>query len=693
MLPQKRVHRAAIVASVLVPVSLFLVAALLNKADVMREAQTSARHMAIVMDEHARKVFDSVNLVTSYVDDHVSRLAHEDIMRPETSAFLAVMMDALEQAVSIWVADENGEVLAGSQPWNRTQNIFERDFFQTHVNEGAGNYVSSYFVGRATTTPSFAISRRRSSRDGNFVGTIHVALSPAYFSRFYGEAAPGPHFAAALVRSDGAVLARYPADLQETLTAQGTLNRSGPLAASGDLIARSGNGEERILAYRRVGAYPVYVVFGSSVSGVLREWIHNVVAFGAVSAFAALLLLGVTVRALRHAQAERVALERLQSETRQRTAAENDLRQAQKMEGIGQLTGGVAHDFNNLLAVVLGNLRLLGKQVVLTQSAQRLLDGAIQGAERGAFLTQRLLAFARRQDLNPQSLDVGKLLDEMSALMRQSVGTEITIAFDIQPNLSAVLADANQLELAMLNLIVNARDAMPDGGSITVSAREDFHADGESGERMHVCISVADTGPGMDEETLSRAVEPFFTTKGVGKGTGMGLAMVHGFAAQSGGSFRLESPKDQGVVASICLPMSDESPIQFPLSASDEAALPSRPLNLLLVDDDALVMMGTTAMLEDLGHQVTECSSAFLALEALGKESSFDLVITDQSMPGMTGVELARRIHATLPAMPVLIASGHAELPPHEARRLPLLTKPFTQEQLERALQDALAQA
>jgi signal transduction histidine kinase len=412
--------------------------------------------------------------------------------------------------------------------------------------------------------------------------------------------------------------------------------------------------------------------------------------FGVVSAFAALLLLGVTLTAFGHAEAERVALERLRFETKQRTAAEEGLRQAQKMEGIGQLTGGVAHDFNNLLAVILGNLRLLTKQVSLTQPAQRLLDGAIQGAERGAFLTQRLLAFARRQDLMPRTIDIGQLLEDMTELMRQSIGAEVTLTIDVEPGLPTVMADANQLELAMLNLVINARDAMPDGGSIAISARE---APAEEGKATQVRISVADSGVGMDEETLARAVEPFFTTKGVGKGTGMGLAMVHGFAAQSGGSLKLTSRKGEGAVASLFLPISLErpAPAQAPSAAAPDA--PARPLNLLLVDDDALVMMGTAAMLEDLGHTVRECSSGAEALEALESEPAFDLVVTDQSMPGMTGLELARRIRDARPGMPVLIASGHAELPPLEAKTLPLLTKPFTQEQLQRALQDALSRA
>jgi signal transduction histidine kinase len=381
----------------------------------------------------------------------------------------------------------------------------------------------------------------------------------------------------------------------------------------------------------------------------------------------------------------------LQTQMEERAKAEDALRQAQKMESLGQLTGGIAHDFNNLLAVILGNLALLRKRATGDERTMRLIERAIQGAERGAALTQRLLAFARRQDLSPRSVDVPELVADMSNLLRRSLGAEIGVVTNF-PALPPVKVDPNQLELALLNLAVNARDAMPGGGTLTIAARAQTVTPGDPGglePGSYVSISVVDTGIGMDEATLARATEPFFTTKGIGKGTGLGLSMVQGLAAQSGGALHITSRPGEGTTAEIWLPVGEDKP-EAEKSATPSGPAPAHGPTILVVDDDALVAMATADMLEDMGHTAIQVPSGRRALQELEANPAIELVITDQSMPGMTGVQLASAIRSRWPHIPVLLATGHAEVPERIQLNLPRLDKPFLQHTLADALRPLL---
>lgn len=365
------------------------------------------------------------------------------------------------------------------------------------------------------------------------------------------------------------------------------------------------------------------------------------------------------------------------------------LRQSQKMEAIGQLTGGIAHDFNNLLMAILGSLELARKRLPDNDpKLVSLIQNAIKGAERGRSLTQRMLAFARRQELAPEPLDLNSLFDGMSELLERALGPSINIQTRFPLTLPPLIADPNQLELAILNLAVNARDAMNGEGDLVISAsRETVATASQSwmapGE--YVCLRVTDTGTGMDEETLRRATEPFFTTKGVGKGTGLGLSMTHGMAKQLGGDFLLHSIEGEGTTAEIWLPASSASPPPAePGSATAQA--PTRTLSILVVDDDSLVRMNTVAMLEDLGHRVAEAASGRLALHLLEETSGIDLVVTDQAMPGMTGTDLAERIRSRWPSLKLLLATGYAELP-QGTTVFPRISKPFTQNELAEGIE------
>lgn len=384
--------------------------------------------------------------------------------------------------------------------------------------------------------------------------------------------------------------------------------------------------------------------------------------------------------------------EALRAESAQRESAEEKLRQSQKLEAIGQLTGGVAHDFNNLLMAVLGNLDLLRKHLADDAKASRLINGALQGARRGASLTQRLLAFARRQDLAVEPTDLAKLVANMQELLTRSVGSSIEIRTEIADDLPLALVDGNQVELALLNLVVNARDAMSDGGSVTIGLRYEpdvAPSDGLS-RGGYLCLSVRDTGSGMDADTLAKAVDPFFSTKELGKGTGLGLSMIHGLAVQLDGVFKLSSTVGEGTLAELWLPITSDI-----LRVADEAELPASsvrgPKTILLVDDDALIAMSSVDMLEDLGHRVFEANSGQQALEILAENHSVDLMITDFSMPGMNGAELAKAARALRPHLPILVASGYADLPAGVEIDLPRLGKPYTQQQLQHEISKLMA--
>lgn len=366
-------------------------------------------------------------------------------------------------------------------------------------------------------------------------------------------------------------------------------------------------------------------------------------------------------------------------------------RQSQKMEAIGQLTGGIAHDFNNLLTAVLGSLELLRKRLPDDPKSIALLENAAQGAQRGRTLTQRMLAFARSQELKQEAIDIPELVRGMKELLQRSLGPTFRIETRFPLVLPAVQADANQLELALLNLAVNARDAMNDGGEIIVAARQENIAAGHSIQLKpgsYICLSVTDTGEGMDEETLRRATEPFFTTKGPGKGTGLGLSMVHGFAEQSDGRFMLHSQQGNGTIAELWLPAAKVSSqtVNAAHSAQAAPAKTLRSLTVLAVDDDGLVLMNTASMLEDLGHTAFEAYSGREALEILRREDSVDLVITDQAMPHMTGTELAKAIKHEWPDIPVLLATGYADRVPGDDIGLAKIAKPFLQRELADAI-------
>ncbi|WP_240309532.1 MULTISPECIES: ATP-binding protein [Sphingomonas] len=371
----------------------------------------------------------------------------------------------------------------------------------------------------------------------------------------------------------------------------------------------------------------------------------------------------------------------------EREVATAQLHEAQKLEMIGQLTGGVAHDINNLLTPITGALDVINRRYAEQDPrAARLLDGALQSAERAKILVNRLLGFARRQTLETRPVDIEALLEGMRDLVTSSVGANIEVRMEAAGDGLTALADPNQLELAILNLCVNARDAMVGGGVLTISAKRLRFGPDQAGALRpgsYVRVRVSDTGTGMSPATLAKAVEPFFSTKGIGKGTGLGLSMVHGLAAQLGGKFELSSKAGEGTHADLYLPVAEEAARALKSHLSGPLA-ELEPLSILLVDDEDLVRTGTADMLRELGHTVHEAAGGAQALALIAKGAPIDALITDYMMPRMSGAELAERALAQRPDLPVLIVTGYAggdlEL------SLPQLAKPFRQSDLIDAL-------
>lgn len=380
---------------------------------------------------------------------------------------------------------------------------------------------------------------------------------------------------------------------------------------------------------------------------------------------------------------------RVEERTAEHAAAVAQLHEAQKLETLGQLTGGVAHDFNNLLTPITGALDLLKRKYGDSDArTERLLGNALQAADRAKTLLQRLLGFARRQSLQTQAVDIAGLLADMYDLIASSVGSQVEVRLRCDSDLQPALIDPNQLELAVLNLAVNARDAMPDGGPLTIMAEE--VAIGPRSEPnlkpgLYVRLSVIDAGIGMDDETLKRAIEPFYSTKGIGRGTGLGLSMVHGLAAQLGGGFALTSEPGKGTRVDLYLPVAGDSAPAQRRTAVESLRTVGQTLSVLLIDDQDIVRAATLEMIRDLGHEVVEANGGAQALALLDSGLKVDLVVTDYMMPGLDGAKVARRVGRTHPELPVLLITGYTGVT-DAVLDLPRLSKPFGQAELAAAI-------
>jgi len=679
-----------------VPLAVLVLAGWHSRVEVLRAGEETSIRAAAVMHEHAVKVFETIELTLARTLDHVRGLDWDTVARPETSEFLRELKAPMDQIVSVWVTDATGTVRAGSRPWPPGANIGDRDFFKAQQESANVLHVSVPFSGRATARPSFAVSRRKPTADGRFDGIVHVAVSTEYFERFFADMAPPVGHIATLVRGDGTVLARDPghADGTRLDATSGLMQAIRRAPQSGFFAARSPIDEkERLVAYRKVGDYPVYVAFGTDTSALLGRWHRQLAIYAVVAVAAAAILLVFAVLALRRARAEQEAIARLRHETEQRHAAEAALRQAQKMEAIGQLTGGVAHDFNNLLSVVAGNAELLlvGS---LGDRQKRLVAAIARAAERGESLTRQLLAFSRRQPLEGRVFDLNGLIGDMMDLLARSLRADIGVRTELAADAWPVIADPNQVELALLNLAVNARDAMPDGGSLVI-ATKNVNLDRPDLAGDFVALLVRDSGVGMTEDQSERAFEPFFTTKDRGRGTGLGLSTVYGFLKQSGGGAEIVSRQGEGTTVTLYLPRA-AAPVHAGGRRAAAAPVAATRPDILLVEDDDDVAEALAEQLSELGHPVTRLGDGAAAHRLLSTGApGLRLVISDMYMPGaLGGLDLARRLRRERPDIRVLLITGGYE-PAERAQDegFEVLMKPFKRAELAAALAGATAAA
>jgi signal transduction histidine kinase/ActR/RegA family two-component response regulator len=695
------VFPAVLFASIAVPLSIFAWAAWTERAHALRDAEQTAVRTVAALHEHALKVFETHELVLYEVQRQLRGRSWADIEQDRALWEYMVQVErSLDQVRVLSLADAEGRVRLSSARFPPPDlNVSDRDYFQAHREKGPRTYVSAAYQGRITGERHIALSRRLSTPDGHFNGIIHVAVPLTYLTHFWEQFTPNIAHVVPLVRADGQVIARHPSkDTPERLDLDGPFLSRALAKRQGVYTAHSRvDGVERLNAYTQIKDYPLFISFSIETGAVLKQWREGLLLEAILAAIAAgALATGATVAHRRYQAQVAAALrwertaDQLSSEMARRQAAEARLRQTQKMEAVGQLTGGIAHDFNNLLMAVLGSLELLKKRLPADDpKAAQLVNTAVQGAERGTTMIRRLLAFARKQDLNPEPVDVPALIAGISDLLQHSLGPQVEIETRSTVGLPWALVDANQLETALLNLAVNARDAMPGGGRLTISVDEEIVGPGSVlSPGRYVRVVVADNGTGMDEETLHRATDPFFTTKDTGKGTGLGLSMVHGFAVQSGGQFSLKSAPGSGTTAEMLLPVAETEPEadHAPPSFARAKAHANARLSVLVVDDDPLVLMGTVGMVEDIGHAPMAAGSAEDALAILRSGTPVDVVVTDHGMPKMTGLQLAGVIQREWRGLPVILATGYMETPDDSNIITHQLTKPFRQDQLSAAL-------
>jgi two-component system NtrC family sensor kinase len=681
--------RAVVVASLLGPLLMFGYAGWSNYEAADEHASERLERALDILQEHALKAVQTIELTIAETNEILGSRSDEQIRSEEAalSARLAVVHSPLSHIQSIWAFDRNGAPLVSSTvlPVPSHLNNSDRDYFRAQVDQHRGTYLGGVIQARVGDLRFFVVSRRRpEAASGSFNGVIGVTVVPDDLLSFYARLAPTVANIFTLMRRDGTVLARYPRPPGATrLTAQSQLMKAieaGP--TSGMLTAASEvDGVERRVSYRSLPGYPAYIVAGVDTAAIWNEaWLasRGELAFGLPATLAMFVL---ALHALRRTQ-------RYEAETARREQAEVALKQAQRLEALGQLTGGVAHDFNNILMVVSGNVERL-KGELPQDRRRRALDAIETATRRGATLTRHLLSFSRRQTHEPGPVDLSKQLGGLQEMLQSSLRGNIKVDVRVGESVWPIMVDASEFELAVLNIAVNARDAMPNGGVISISAQNatlrDPETIGLAGE--FVCLSIADSGTGIPPQVLSRVFEPFFTTKEVGKGTGLGLSQVYGFAQQSGGTVTVDSRPGQGTSVTLYLPRASEPPSkQAPEAEVTQPSLRPGRGQILLVEDNPEVAEVTQTRLEQLGFQVVHAADAMTARVRVSELSrSLDLVVSDIVMPGdLNGLDLARIVRReTGGRLPVLLATGYSDVAQQAIDEgFPVLRKPFDSRQL-----------
>ena len=697
-----RLLKTMMVASVAIPAAIFGYASWVAYRNAYKEADSHLWANLGIMAEHTSRILQSVDLTFTAVDALAGDLTDEQIKANEPA--LHAQLSKLEKATAavdvIIITDAEGRVLVSStlSPVPATVSVGDRDYFAAQRDRDAGTYIGEVLHPRRRPDAGdfFGISRRRPLQDGKFAGVIAVSVETKVFTEFYAQLAHdagGGGFS--LARADGMILARYP-------PAPGGMSRFGPDSGfmrnvpthpEGAIVTtdHSIEGIERRIAFRPLELGNLFVSDGVGIDTIMGDWLRTMSAHLYFGVPAVAVLMALTLLTMRRTR-------ELYAEAERRELAEQALRQSQKMEAIGQLTGGVAHDFNNLLTIIIGNLGIARRGVVEAR-AERALDNALNGAERAAQLTQRLLAFSRQQPLNPRPLDANKLILGMSDLLNRSLGENISLETISGAGLWTVEADAPELESTLLNLALNARDAMPNGGKLTIETSNAYldedYCRGNDGVRpgQYVLVGVSDDGIGMTAETIERAFDPFFTTKESGKGTGLGLSQVYGFVKQSGGHVKIYSEAGEGTTIKLYLPRfhGEEPP---PPPEEPAGSDRGRGEIILVVEDDDGVRQYAAEILRDLNYQVIEAKDSAAALRLLDADKKFDLLLTDVVLPGKNGRELADAVKQRRPGAKVVFMTGYSRNAiVHQGRLDPgteLISKPLIEAVMARKIRQVL---
>jgi signal transduction histidine kinase/ActR/RegA family two-component response regulator len=698
-----RLLRALAAASLILPVALFLFASWISLREEQALADERISRSLDVMEEEALKAFQSVTVAI----DGIGRLlgdqspAEVAANEPRLHADLVALRASLPEVQSIWIFGPDGrpEVITRESPPPSLSYAHE-DYFAVPRDHPDVLYVGHIHASVSGGQAYFTIDRARRDAGGNFAGVIEMSLLPSDFSRFYGQLTSSPGSGFAMLLDDGTFLARYPL-LAKEVRLDKQAGFIGQIARSPDAgfyyIHSQIDGTEHRVGFRRLPGFPVYVSAFVQVPAIYREWATGMAMHLIFGVPATLLLFALVLTVLWRTQ-------RLYQETDQRVSAEDALRQAQRLESLGHLTGGVAHDFNNLLTIIFGNLEAARRQLDQWSDAAHVrivsrIDNAMRGAARAATLTKRLLAFARQTPLSPTAIDVNRFLNGLSEFLQRALGEQIALEIVGAAGLWSAEADPSELEAALINLAVNARDAMPDGGKLTIETSnaylDDFYCrqEGDLKPGQFVQISVSDTGSGMPKEIIERAFEPFFTTKQSGQGTGLGLSQVYGFAKQLGGHVKIYSEVGEGTTVKMYLPRhagraiaAEEAPARAAHGRSGEC--------VLVVEDDAEVRAYVVETLAELGYDVLQADGAEQAMALLQRDKKVNLLLTDVVMPGKNGRKLAEEALALNPSLRVLYMTGYSRNAiVHQGRLDPdveLIQKPLTTEQLAEAVRKVL---
>ncbi|MGC1641284.1 MAG: ATP-binding protein [Pseudolabrys sp.] len=694
-----RLLKTMLVASIVIPVAIFSYAGWINYQNALTRADEELAGLLNILSQHASGIFQSVDLTFAAVDAIVGDLTDEQIKASDQA--LHQQLGKLEKSVkaidAILVADRNGHTIVSSAvfPIPTGPDVADRDYFQAQVERDAGTYVSAASRSRVRQEDFFGVSRRRSVRDGQFNGIIMISITPKVFAEFYRQLAGDTAASFTLSKSDGAILARYPmpaGDVTHFRPDSGFMFSVVDHPEGGFVTTSySVDDLQRRFAYLKLGYADLYLSDGLPIDSILYGWMRTMASHLVFGIPATLVLFTLVLLAMRRTRA-------LYAEAERRDMAEQALRQSQKMEAVGQLTGGVAHDFNNLLTIIIGNLGI-AKRGVVEARAERALNNALVGAERAAQLTQRLLAFSRRQPLNPRVLDINKLIVAISDLLTRTLGENIELETISGAGLWNVEVDASEMESTLLNLALNARDAMPTGGKLTIETSNAYLDDEYCREHegilpgQYILVAITDSGAGMSAETIDRAFEPFFTTKEAGKGTGLGLSQVYGFMKQSGGHVKIYSEPGEGTTIKLYLPRREGN--ELVISGDDDLnSERGGGETILIVEDDDGVRQYASEILRDLNYQIIEAKDSATALRLLDADKKFDLLLTDVVLPGKNGRELANEVERRRPGTKIIFMTGYSRNAiVHHGRLDPgieLIPKPLTERVLARKIRQVL---